>query len=153
MSDQLYGSESFLERWKALSSTIRKFVTILAKAPTDPYPEEHVSSIHRHHAVFVKLANSASIVTRIWAFRPRDRGLIPEGDKNLLCSSERQDQLWDHEACHPVKVTVSFFRCTDGRGVKLKTLLHLVPRLNMRGAITQFPCAFFKAWCVIKPKE
>jgi len=56
MSDRLYGfwnvGKIILHqplKKLPVSYAIRNFVAVLTKAPTDPYPETHVSSILRHH--------------------------------------------------------------------------------------------------------
>jgi hypothetical protein len=40
-----------------------------------------------------------------------------------------------------------------GRGVKLPTHLHLVPRSRMRGAIPPLPQYAFMVWCLVKHKD
>jgi hypothetical protein len=44
----------------------------------------------------------------------------------------------------------SILRHHSGRGVKLTTHLHLVPRWGMRGAIPQLPQYAFMAWWSVK---
>jgi hypothetical protein len=41
----------------------------------------------------------------------------------------------------------------SGRGVKLTTHLHLVPRSRMRGAIPPLPQYAFMAWCSVKKAQ
>jgi len=41
----------------------------------------------------------------------------------------------------------------SGRGVKLTTHFHVVPRLRIRAAITLLPQYVFMAWCLVKHRD
>jgi hypothetical protein len=53
-------------------------------------------------------------------------------------------------ASYPMGTRGSFSGGRNGRGVKLTTHLHLVPRSRMRGAIPPLPQSAFMVWCLVK---
>jgi len=75
--------------------------------------------------------SSVNIVIRLRAGRSRGRNLF---------SSPCSDWRWGPPSL-PSK---------SGRGVKLTTYLHLVPRLRMRGAIQPLPQYVLMGWCLVK---
>jgi len=59
--------------------------------------------------------------------------------------------LAEYFQCSPSQWIKGAFPCGySGRGVKMTTHLHLVPRSRMRGATLQYA---FVAWCLVKHRD
>lgn len=100
---------------------------MLTKPPTDPCPELHVPSIHRHHTLCAELDSSVSIVIKRWALILRDWGYILErGQEIFLVHSVNTASEYQNKILH----------AHSDQGAELTTPVHLVPRLNMSRIIT-----------------
>jgi hypothetical protein len=58
-----------------------------------------------------------------------------------------------HPASYPMGTRGSFPRGKSGRGVKLTTHLHLVPRSKNAWSYTSTPQYAFMAWCLVKHRD
>jgi hypothetical protein len=82
-----------------------------------------------------------------------DRGSIPGRDRDFFSSLQRPDCFWDLPSLLPKGYHDLFPWGQSGRGMKLTTHLHLVPKSRMRGAILSFPQYAFMTWCSVKKKH
>jgi hypothetical protein len=73
------------------------------------------------------------------------QGSNPGNSKGFFFSPKHSDRLWGLPAYHPKGTAVQSWD-TSGRGVKLTTHLHLVPRLRVSGAIPLLPLYAFMPW-------
>ena len=86
--------------------------------------------------------SSVCVVSRVWAVRTQDRGLIPtRARQTFLLSTESMPAL------KPVIVRSNEYHnfilpVYNSQGVMLTIPLHLVPRLRMLEAITSYPYTF-----------
>jgi len=71
------------------------------------------------------------IVTRFWARKPTKCGSFSGSGENLSLPQNNQTGQGDHPAANSV-IAVGFPREKSGRRLKLTTLLHTVPRLEIR---------------------
>jgi hypothetical protein len=69
----------------------------------------------------------------------------PDMKKRFFLPPKRPDLLWVHPALNSMHTAILSQR-KNGRGVKLTTDLHLVPRLRMSGAIPLLSLHAFIAW-------
>jgi hypothetical protein len=71
---------------------------------------------------------SVGIATRLWAVPPRNQGSFPDKDKRFFSLLH---DVQTGSGVHPASYTVgtrASFQKLSGRGMKLTTHLHLVPR-------------------------
>jgi hypothetical protein len=74
-----------------------------------------------------------------------DPGFESQQGKEILSSKTAQIDSVTHLASYPIGTRVPS-QGQSGRGVKLTTYLHIVPRLRMTGAIPLLPLYAFMAW-------
>jgi hypothetical protein len=70
----------------------------------------------------------------------------------IFSSPLRPERLWGPPSLLSNRYQVLFPWGQSGRGVKLTTHLHLVPRSKMRRAIPPLPQYVFMAWFLVKHK-
>jgi hypothetical protein len=87
-----------------------------------------------------------SIVTRLRAGR---LGFDSRKGLEFFSSPPLSDRLWGPPSFLSSGYQRLFRRGYSGRGVKLTTHLHLVPRLRMRRAIHPHPQYVFIVWCLV----
>jgi hypothetical protein len=95
---------------------------------------------------------SVCIASRLWPGPPRNWRSIRGSGRRFLFS-QRLDRPWDPCRLLSNGYRAFFPQCWFGRGVKLTTVLHLVPKLRMHGAILPTPPYFFMSWCFIKHRD
>jgi len=84
-------------------------------------------------------------------YKRDDRGIrVPIGAGSYSLLHRLQAGSGTHSASYPVGTIRIFFLEQSGRGVRLTTHLHPVPRPRMRGAILPLNQHAFMAWYLIK---
>jgi hypothetical protein len=94
---------------------------------------------------------SVGIDTRLRAGRPVFNSRLGHW-WDFFSSPPRPDPLWSPPCLLSNGNLGLLPRVWRGRGVKLTTHLHLVPRL-MRGTIPPLPQYVFMAWCLVKDRD
>jgi hypothetical protein len=93
---------------------------------------------------------SYSVVWR-WALQAGWSGVwVPAGAGNFYPHQRVRTGSGAHPASYPMGTRGLFPWGYSGRGVKMATHLHLVPRSRMRGYIPPLPQYAFMAWCSVK---
>jgi hypothetical protein len=82
--------------------------------------------------------SSVSIAIRLWAGRRKNRGSIPRRGRFVSCS-QRLHRLWCSTSIVYNIYRGPFPRRKRGRGVKLTSHFHLVPRLRMMESYLHSP--------------
>jgi hypothetical protein len=75
---------------------------------------------------------------------------VPVGAGNFSLHQRVQTGSGAHQASYPTGTRALSLGVKRGRGVKLTTHLHLVPRSRMRRDIPSLPQYAFMAWCSVK---
>jgi len=110
----------------------------------------------KHYSIYISInhfhyykirCSSVSVVTRLRAGRldfDSRQGL------RFFSSPPHSDRLWSPYSLLSRGYRRFFLQGLSGRGVKLTTHLHLVPRSRMCGALSPLPPYFSMAWCLVK---
>jgi hypothetical protein len=81
------------------------------------------------------------------------RGSIPGGGWEFFSATPCPERLWGPPTLLSNEYQGLLPCWSSGRGVKLTTHLHLVPRSRMRGAIPPLLHYVFMAWCLVKRRD
>jgi hypothetical protein len=119
--------------------------------------------VEKHNITITVLWDYWFLITLLPANKRRDSSVVQRWARSWMIgvripAEARNFSLHHHvptgfgarPASYSMGTRNSFPGSKNGRGVKLTTHLHLVPRSRMRGAIPPFPQYAFMAWCWVK---
>jgi hypothetical protein len=78
-------------------------------------------------------------MTKLWAGRPRNRGLTPGRRKTFISTAKCPNWLCDPASLLSSRYSARFLREQNGRGLKLTARLHQMPSLCMGGQAPPLP--------------
>jgi hypothetical protein len=145
------------EHWWGWPSVHKVSVSILAISSTGLTACSHLPKPHSQNFVNVKYKRKSrdSSVGIALGYGLDDRGSrvrFPAGAGNFSLHHRVQNGSGAYPASYPMGTRGSF-PGESGRGVKLTTHLHLLPRSKNERSYTSIPHCTFMAWCSVKAQE